>query len=183
MKLLSMIFYQSNRCKCLVLCILLCQTVFSQQFEHGSIDMGMGALLSVGLQEETGFDIRVQYTSTSQKNSVTGEFNRYFRKEFENTETFNEAIITYNRRIYQWETIRFTGGVGYALNNYPLATNATDTSNLFFTTGSLNHGANLKLQGSILLIEPVSLFVEVNAKSFGRRYDTVAFGLVYVLGI
>ncbi|MDY8134120.1 hypothetical protein [Aquimarina sp. 2201CG5-10] len=169
--------------KFLTLIVFLTALQVYSQYERGSVDFGLGAIISVGLQEEAGFDIRGQYTSADQITTYIAEYNRYFIKEFENTEVYNELIVTYNVRLLHWEVISITGGIGYVGNDYVVLNRAEDTSNLFFTTGSFNHGAELKFRGLYNITTPIHVFVELNLKSFGRRYDTFAFGLTYSLGI
>lgn len=156
--------------------------VFSQ-YERGSVDFGLGAVISVGLQEEAGFDIRLQYTSASKISNYIGEYNRFFVKEFENTEVYNEFMATYNLRLFHWETLSITGGAGYVVNDYEVLNRAEDTSSLFFKTGNINHAGLLKLRGLYNITTPIHIFIEFNLKSFGKRYDTVVFGLTYSLGI
>ncbi|MDH7444462.1 hypothetical protein [Aquimarina sp. 2201CG14-23] len=157
--------------------------MFSQNYERGSVDFGLGAVISVGLQEEAGFDIRFQYTSSSQKTTYLGEYNRFFVKEFENTEVYNEFGLSYNIRLIHWETLSITGGVGYVINDYEVLSRAEDTSDFFFSTGDINHAGFLKFRGLYNITTPIHIFVELNLKSFGKRYDTVIFGLTYSLGI
>ena len=168
----------------LVIIVLIPVFTFSQHCERASVDFGLGVIISVGLQEEVGFTIRSQYTTSSQKTRYIAEYNRYFIKELENTEVYNELGFTYNLRLVDWETISVSGGIGYIGNNYEILNIAEDTSKLFFSTGSFNHGAELKFRGMYKRIAmPVAVFVELNLKSFGRRYDTFAFGLTYSLSI
>ncbi len=169
--------------KLLLFSVLLFSSNVFSQYENGSIDFGLGAVISVGLQEEVGFDIRFQYTSQTQKDSYIAEYNRYFIKEFENTEVYNELGVSYNIRLIHWETLSITGGLGYVGNDYRVLSRAEDTSNLFFSTGNFNHGAVLKFRGLYHLTTPIHIFAELNLKSFGRRYDTFAFGITYSLGI
>lgn len=166
-----------------ILTLLVSTFMLSQDYERGSIDFGLGAVISVGLQEEVGFDIRFQYTSSSKKATYIAEYNRFFIKELENTRAFNDMGLSYNIRLVQWEHLSITGGIGYVGNDYEVLSRAEDTSNLFFSTGNFNHGAGLKFRGLYNIITPVHIFVELNLKSFGRRYDTFAFGLTYSLGI
>lgn len=163
--------------------LLFFSKVYAQEYENGSIDMGVGAIISVGLQEEWGFDIRLQYTNIDKKKVIITEYNRYFIRQFENTEVYNELMASYNHRLLHWNGIDITGGLGYVANDYEVSSRAADTSNLFFETGKFSHGVLLKLRGIYQLSEPVYVFAEVNMKSFGRRYDTFAFGLTYALGI
>ncbi|WP_223148895.1 hypothetical protein [Aquimarina sp. RZ0] len=167
----------------LLIALFSAYAMFSQQYESGSVDFGVGAVISVGLQEEVGFDIRFQYTSPTQKTTYIGEYNRYFIKEFENTEVYNELAFSYNIRLIHWETLSITGGIGYVGNDYRVLARAEDTSNLFFSTGDINHGAALKFRGIYNITTPIHIFAELNLKSFGKRYDTFAFGLTYSLGI
>ncbi|MFD2565324.1 hypothetical protein [Aquimarina rubra] len=167
-----------------ILVVLIWIPTFSQEiYERGTIDFGLGAVISVGLQEEVGFDIRFQYTSSSRKTTYVAEYNRFFIKELENTRAFNDVGLSYNLRLIQWESLSITGGIGYVGNDYEVLSRAEDTSNLFFSTGNFNHGVGLKFRGLYNITNPIHLFVELNLKSFGRRYDTFGFGLTYSLGI
>jgi len=166
----------------LFLPVLYTSALFSQ-YENGSVDLGLGAIISVGLQEEVGFDIRFQYTSPTEKDAYIAEYNRYFIKELENTEVYNELGASYNIRLFYWEALSITGGIGYVGNDYRVLSRAEDTSNLFFSTGSFNHGAQLKFRGLYQITMPIHIFAELNLKSFGRRYDTFSFGMTYSLGI
>lgn len=158
-------------------------SVVSQQYEHGSIDLGVGAIISIGLQEEVGFDIRSQYTTSTKKTSYIAEYNRFFIRESENREVHNEISLSYNKQLFHWETLSLTAGVGYVGNDYEVLSRAEDTSGLFFSTRNFNHGAELKFRGLYDINTSIQLFVELNLKSFGRRYDTFAFGLTYSLGV
>lgn len=153
------------------------------QYDRGSIDFGLGVAISVGLQEEIGFDIRAQYTSANKITAYILEYNRFFRKYAENTEVYNEFAVSYNARLWDWERFNITGGVGYIGNDYIILNKAEDTSGLFFTTGNFNHGAQFKLRGIYRVDTSIHLFVEGNLKSFGRRYDSFIFGVTYALGI
>ncbi|GAA3629693.1 hypothetical protein [Flavivirga jejuensis] len=166
----------------LTLIWFICFFSFSQHYENGSIDFGVGAVISVGLQEEVGFGVRLQYQSSTNTQTYIAEYNRFFVKEFENTEVYNEFGITYNVRLMYWDAFSITGGVGYIGNDYRILSRAEDTSSLFFSTGNFNHAAALKFRG-LCHINPIHVFVEFNLKSFGKRYDTVIFGLTYSLGI
>ncbi|SEL80289.1 hypothetical protein SAMN04487910_3301 [Aquimarina amphilecti] len=114
--------------------VLLVSTVISSQdsYENGSIDFGLGAVISVGLQEEVGFNIRSQFTSSTKKSTYIVEYNRFFIKEFENTEVYNDFGVAYNVRLIHWESLSVTGGIGYVGNDYEVLSKAEDTSNLFF---------------------------------------------------
>ncbi|MBQ4820360.1 hypothetical protein [Aquimarina sp. MMG016] len=169
--------------KILLLLIFISSSNVFSQYERGSVDFGVGAVISVGLQEEVGFDVRFQYTSSDRITSYIAEYNRYFIKEFENTEVYNEFAVVYNLRFIHYNPISITAGIGYVGNDYMVLSRAEDTSNLFFTTGTFNHGAVLKLRGLYNITTPIDIFAELNLKSFGRRYDTFAFGLTYSLGI
>lgn len=155
----------------------------AQQYEHGSIDFGLGAVISVGLQEEVGFDVRFQYTSATERNTYIAEYNRFFIKEVNNTDVYNEVGFSYNIRLIHWESLSITGGVGYIGNDYQVLNRAEDTSRLFFSTGNFNHAVLLKFRGLYRITDPIHIFVEFNLKSFGKRYDTVILGLTYSLGI
>jgi len=157
-------------------------SVFSQ-YKNGSIDFGAGVLISIGLQEEVGFDIRMQYTSSTKQKIYIAEYNRFFIKEFEAIRIYKEFGITYNLRLFNWEPLTLTGGIGYLANDYDVLRRAEDTYNIFFSTGRFNHGAVLKFRGVYDISSPIDMFAELNFKSFGKRYDTFVIGLTYSLGL
>ncbi|WP_378177127.1 hypothetical protein [Aquimarina sp. SS2-1] len=49
-------------------------------YQSGTIDFGLGAVISVGLQEEVGFDIRFQFISSPRKTSYIVAYHRFLSK-------------------------------------------------------------------------------------------------------
>ncbi len=168
--------------KLVILSFLVSLNLFSQ-FDRGSVDFGIGGIVSIGLQEELGFDIRFQYTTASKISSYTVEYNRFYGKEFETTQEYNEFAATYNLRLFYKEVITLTAGAGYVINDYEVLNIQEDTSKLFFETGRINHAALLKLSGFYHINTQIDVFAELNFKTFGKRYDTFIVGLKYSLGI
>ncbi len=149
-----------------------------------SFDFGPGAVVSVGFQEEWALDVRAQYGS-GKKWTYLAEYNLFFRRDVtaQNTETFGEIALTANYELFKISGISFSGGIGYTVNSFNMNERDPDTSNLFFESGRYNHGAQLKFLGILPLGDRIKLFSDLNLKSFGRRYDTFSFGLLYSIQV
>ncbi|UZO80905.1 hypothetical protein NBT05_00105 [Aquimarina sp. ERC-38] len=167
----------------IIILLLFIVNVSAQQYKSGEVNMGIGGIVSIGLQDEVGLEIRTQFNTASQKSSYTLAYHRFFRKEFENTEVFNEFEIGYLRRVYSWEPLKFYVGFSYFLNNYPISELERNTSKLFINSGDYNHGFGLKAKSTYPLSDKINLFAELVVKSFGRRYDTFGGGISYRLGL
>lgn len=153
-------------------------TAFSQK----AIDFGLGATISTGLQDEWGIHLKSQY-HFNEKWSTYAEYNLFFRRDViaQNTETYHGFGVGANYQLMKISTVKIYTGLGYTANNFPIDKQNPDTSNLFFTTGSLNHAAQLKFLGTLPLGERLHLFAEYNIRTFGKRYDTFTFGFIYRL--
>lgn len=160
--------------------VFLILLLFSNLLSAQAIDFGGGATLSVGLQDEWAVNMRAQYHEEKQW-SYLAEYNLFFRRDVttQNTETFSEFAASINYQLLEFGKISILGGLGYTANNFEMNKKDPDASNLFFETGKLNHGAQLKFLGFLPLGKAFKLFAELNLKSFGRRYDTFTFGLIY----
>ena len=165
----------------LLFCVFLHQNSTAQT---PSIDFGPGAVISVGFQEEWALDVRAQY-QTAKKWNFSGEYNLFFRRDVtsQNTETFGEIAFTANRELFRIFGIDIFWGIGYVANDFEMNENDPDTSNLFFESGRFNHGAQLKFSGILSWGDRIKLFSDLNLKSFGRRYDTFSFGLLYSIQV
>ena len=140
--------------------------VYSQEVKNpssGFVDMGMGAIISIGLQNEVGFDIRTQFIDSKFKNTYLLGYHRFFRREFENREVFNEFELSYHRTVYKWNGIYFLAGVGYFLNNYDVSELERNTSSLFISSGNYNHGVGLKARFNAEIITKVNLFCRTDS--------------------
>ena len=151
-------------------------------YAQKSIDFGLGTSVSIGFQNEWALQLKSQY-HFQEKWALYADYNLYFRRDVEaqNTEKYHEFGLGANYKIISFSNIDLYGGAGYLVNNFPIQNNNPDTSNLYFTTGSLNHSAQLKLAGTYPLGKKTLIYSELNIKSLGRRYDTFAFGLIYRL--
>ena len=174
----------------LLIFVLLSLGTAHAQFDRGLVDFGLGGVISVGVQEETGFDVRLQYTSVNKRNVYIAEYNRFYSRlarvedrRSDIPESFNEFGFSYTTRIVCLKPVTFFGGIGYVANDYEVLSNARDTSNLFIQGDSYNHGLQIKLRGVYTFLEKLNIFSEINFKSFGRRYDTVVLGISYSLQI
>ena len=153
-------------------------SAFSQQ----AVDFGLGANISTGLQDEWGVHLKSQY-HLNEKWNLYGEYNLFFRRDViaQNTETYHAFGLGANYQIFQVSTANIYAGLGYVANNFPIDERNPDTTELFVSTGNINHAANLKLMGILPLGEHLHLFAEYNIRSFGKRYDTFTFGFIYRL--
>lgn len=148
--------------------------------QTASLDFGAGAVISVGFQDEWGIGVRSHY-HTNEKWGFSGEYTIFFRRDVtaQNTETFNEVLVSANYKLMEILGVSIFGGLGYTGNNFELNERDPDTSTLYLESGNFNHGAQIKFLGNLPLGTHMKLFAEMNLKSFGRRYDTFAFGLLY----
>jgi len=153
------------------------------QYDHGTIDLGMGAVISIGLQSEVGFDVRAQYTTLLERYSYLLTYNRYFVQQTGNSEVLHELGVNFLVRIVDHAPFRLEAGVGYVINDYRVLRNARDTSDFYWNIGDHNHALQLKGRGQYEVSIPLRIFLEINFKSYGKRYDTIALGLTYSIGI
>lgn len=144
-----------------------------------SFDFGAGSAISVGYQDEWAVGVRAHYHRGEW--SYLGEYNLFFRRDVtsQNTHTFNEVALGANYYLTDFFGISLFAGLGYVGNNFDINQNDPDTSKLYLESGNFNHGAQLKFLGNLPLGKRIKLYAEMNFKSFGRRYDTFAFGLFY----
>jgi len=149
-------------------------------FAQKALDFGIGSTISIGLQDEWAVHLKSQY-HFNEKWSVFTDYNLFFRRDVvaQNTENFHEFALGANYQLFNVQTLEIYGGLGYLVNNFPIQENNPDTSDLYFTTGNLNHAAEIKFLGTLPIGEKIHLFSEINFKSFGKRYDTFSFGLIY----
>ncbi|HET8838547.1 MAG TPA: hypothetical protein VFM82_06075, partial [Flavobacteriaceae bacterium] len=149
-----------------------------------SFDFGPGAVISVGFQEEWAMNVRAQY-HTGKKWVYLAEYNLFFRRDVasQNTETFGEVALTANYELFEFQGVSIYGGIGYTVNSFIINEHDPDTSNLYLAGGRFNHGAQLKFLGILPLGDRIKLFSDLNLKSFGRRYDTFSFGVLYSIQV
>lgn len=147
--------------------------------QFSSFDFGAGTAISVGYQDEWALGVRAHYHQEGW--SYLGEYNLFFRRDVtsQNTHTFNEIAVSANYYLTDLFGISIFSGLGYVGNNFDINENDPDTSKLYVESGNFNHGLQLKFLGNIAFSARVKLYAEINFKSFGRRYDTFAFGLLY----
>lgn len=162
-------------------CVFVIQNSVSQT---PSFDFGPGAVISVGFQEEWAMNVRAQY-QTEKKWLYLAEYNLFFRRDVasRNTETFGEVALSFNYELFEFQGIFIYGGIGYTGNSFNINERDPDTSNLYFESGRFNHGAQLKFLGILPLSDRIKLFSDLNLKSFGRRYDTFSFGVLYCIPV
>lgn len=144
-----------------------------------ALDFGLGAAISVGYQDEWAADLRMGYEHNSW--NYLAEYNLFFRRDVtsQNTDTYNEIGLSLNYKLIDFSEIHIFGGLGYVGTNFPLNKKDPGATNLFFKTGNFKNGFQVKFFGFLPFNGRLKLFSEMNFKSFGRRYDTFAFGLLY----
>jgi hypothetical protein len=145
-----------------------------------ALDFGLGATISIGLQDEWAVHLKSQY-HFNKKWSAFADYNLFFRRDViaQNTENFHELGLGVNYQLFNIQTLEIYGGLGYLVNNFPIQDNNPDTSDFFITTGNSNHAAEIKFLGTLPIGDKIFIFSEINFKSFGKRYDTFSFGLIY----
>lgn len=143
-----------------------------------ALDFGVGSSISVGLQEEWSVNLRGGYEYD--RWNFVGEYDLFFRRDVttQNTETYTGIGVSGNYRILEISAINVFGGFGYTGNNFPMDKRNPNTTNIWVSSGDFNHGFELKFIG-VLPLGKLQLFSAMNFKSFGRRYDTFTFGLLY----
>ena len=153
------------------------------QGEKGAIDFGIGGIVSIGVQEELGFDLKFAFQPNEQPFDILTGYSRYFVKQLQNQKVFNQLEIAFNYDVYAYEPLVFSVGMGYLLNDYELLRGARDTSDLFVSSGNFNHGMLLKFRAEYYTLGNIIFFTEATIKSYGRRYDTIGVGLFYRIAI
>lgn len=162
-------------------CFLFCLLSFFSNRSYGqqdAFDFGVGPFISVGLQQEWAAQLRAGY-HTFHKFYYLAEYSSYFRRNQGNNEQFSEIGISANYPMFTILGIKVFGGLGYVLYLEPINKSGSDTTTFFISSGDANHGLQLKFNGRLPLSEHLFLFMEYNFKSFGKRFDTFGFGLLY----
>ncbi|PKP26363.1 MAG: hypothetical protein CVU03_03800 [Bacteroidetes bacterium HGW-Bacteroidetes-2] len=175
-------FLQVNKLKNKLFgCLLFCMLCFFSNRSFGqqdTFDFGVGPFISVGLQQEWAIQLRAGY-HTFHKFYYLAEYSSYFRRNKGNNEQFSEIGLSVNYPIFKILRIKVFGGLGYVLYLEPINKSGSDTTTFFINSGDVSHGLQLKFNGRLPLSERLYLFAEYNFKSFGKRFDTFGFGLLY----
>jgi|GEM_PF-4403708 len=132
---------------------LFCSTWYGNaQYIPQGWNYGLGAVGTIGGQQQFGFSPRVEYAPT---------------------------CYTSNTILFNFDPTYITVGLGYMVNTSTAFEAMQKEALLFFTTGAINHGLQMKLRALIRMSLPMHFFIELNVKSLGRYYDAVAIGLLY----
>jgi len=149
------------------------------QYEPSAINYGVVGVKSFGAANEIGLGVRLEYAPNCYT-TYMGEYNRLFSIGSEETvEGYNELAIGVNLILFNWYPTTITAGFGYVGNDSSVFEEIEDDAFIAFTSGNLNHGAQIKLRALYHLTIPVHIFAELNIKSLGRRYDTFLLGISY----
>ncbi|EZH72900.1 hypothetical protein ATO12_22490 [Aquimarina atlantica] len=164
----------------LLLTSLLCiPYISSAQYDPGATNYGFAAAKSFGLENELALGARIEYAFNCYT-TFLGEYNRSFAiGADEEYEGYNELAIGVNLILFNWYPTTITAGIGYVGNDSEEFEAIEEDAFLGFRTGSFNHGAQIKIRALHQISIPVHIFVELNVKSLGRRYDTFMVGFSY----
>jgi len=103
----------------------------------------------------------------------------FSNRSFGQQDTFDFGVGPFISVGLQQEWAIQLGGLGYVLYLEPINKSGSDTTTFFINSGDVSHGLQLKFNGRLPLSERLYLFAEYNFKSFGKRFDTFGFGLLY----
>ena len=139
-----------------------------------------GVGLSTTLKDgySLGLGPQVEYASTCYT-SYIASYNYLFPVSEEGLPEYHEFSFGIHTILFNFNPAYITVGAGYMFNTASDFDEKDKEAILFFKTGSLNHGLLLKLRTLVQVSLPFHIFIEFNAKSLGRQYDTVGFGLLY----
>lgn len=151
------------------------------QYEPQAINYGITVSKTLGSAGELGGGTRIEYAYNCYT-TFMGEYNRFFSLgDTEDIEAtgYNEFAFGVNIIMFNWYPTTIMGGIGYVGNDSKFFETIEDEAFLFFKTGDIIHGVQLKIRALHQIVPPVHLFAEFNLKSTGRRYDTVSIGVSY----
>ncbi len=139
-----------------------------------------GAAITSTYQDEqlVGFSPRLEYAPTCYT-SYMGTYSYQFSLTDSTIEGFHEFSYSVNTILFNFEPTYITIGGGYMFNTSSTFDEKDNDAILFFKTGDVNHGLELKLRALIRIDLPIHIFAEVNFRSLGRLYDTVGIGALY----
>jgi len=163
-----------------IILLLLClyAPIVVAQYEPGAINYGLVLAKPFGAASELGAGLRIEYASNCYT-TFLGEYNRYQSFGSETESGYNELAFGVNLILFNWYPTTITAGMGYVGNDSGAIENIEEEGYLVFKTGSLNHGAQIKLRAMHQASVKVHIFAELNIKSIAQRYDTFLIGLSY----
>lgn len=158
---------------------LFCYTWYGNaQYIPQGWNYGLGAVANIGEQQQFGFSPRVEYAPTCYTSYLLA-YDYYFSLTNPQKEGVHELSFGVNTILFNFEPTYITVGLGYMVNTSTAFEEMQKEALLFFTSGAINHGLQMKLRALIRISLPMHFFMELNVKSLGRYYDTVAIGLLY----
>ncbi len=169
-----------KRLLCLLLLLLLLFIGKSfAQYDSGAINYGIVSIKNLGLQNEVGFGGRIEYALNCYT-TFLGEYNRLFSiGSDKNVKGYNELGFVVNLIMFNWYPTTITSGLGYIVNDSDIFKTIEKKAYLAFRSGDFNHGAQVKVRALYQISKPLHVFLELNIKSLGRRYDTLLIGFNY----
>ncbi len=152
------------------------------QLEAQYIPQGVnyGIAATGSFREETllGFSPRVEYAPTCYT-SYMATYGYLFPIADSTVDGIHEFSFSVNTILFNFEPTYITVGAGYMFNTSSTFDEKDNEAILFFKTGDINHGLELKLRALIRLKLPLHVFAEMNIRSLGREYDTIGVGILY----
>lgn len=163
----------------LLILIFTCSLTTYAQYTPGSYHYGLVGVKPFDAVNTIGAGVRVEYAYNCY-NTFMAEYNRSFAiGDSSEAEGYNEFAFGSNLILFNWYPTTITAGMGFFTNDDSLFESRKDAAVLFFQTGDLNHGVQIKVRALHHLTKEVHLFGELNLKSLGGDYHTFLVGFNY----
>ncbi len=147
------------------------------QYDPGAVNYGLVGVKNLSIAGELGIGARIEYAHNCYT-TYMAEYNRFL--DVDGTEEgYNEIAVGVNLILFNWYPTTITAGFGYIANTSAAFEAIEEDAFIGFTGGGLNHGAQIKLRALHQVSIPIHIFAELNLKSLGTRYHTVAVGFSY----
>ena len=150
------------------------------QYIPQGVNYGIAAIGSGREEPLIGFSPRVEYAPTCYTSYMATYGYQFSLTENALTSSgFHEFSFSVNTILFNLEPVYITVGGGYMFNTSPAFDEKDTEAILFFKTGTINHGLELKLRALIRVKLPIHIFAEINIRSLGRLYDNIGVGVLY----
>jgi len=160
-----------------ILLVFLMTFNLNAQYDPGAINYGITANKDFQSLETAGLGLRVEYAYNCYT-TYTFEYNRNFSFA-DNSDNYGEFAAGVNLILFNFHPTTITAGMGYIVNSDSNFEEEEDDATLFFQSGNLNHGVQIKLRALHQISSHIHLFTEVNLKSLGNKYHNLTFGFNY----
>ena len=147
------------------------------QYSPSAINYGITLNKEFQSLESAGLGLRLEYAYNCFTTYIV-EYNRYHSFN-EGSDSYDEFGAGINLILFNYFPTTITAGIGYIVNGDSNFEEEEDNATLFFRTGNLNHGAQIKLRALHKISSHVHLFAEANLKSLGNKYHNFLIGFNY----